>query len=118
MVRSSERSSGFPSRACPPPAAAPGSWRPPDRMDSPLVVVFLAVIALTALLQAGFVAAVAFRLRVGNQKLDQFEEAFETGVVPQIRNGARLSQKAVEIAEESLARSYHVDRMVCCFLQK
>ncbi len=81
-------------------------------MGSPLVVVFLAVIALTALLQAGFVAAIAFGLRVGNQKLDQFEEAFETGVVPQIRNAARLTEKAAEIAEKSLAQAYRVDGMV------
>ena len=81
-------------------------------MDSPLVVVFLAVIALTALLQAGFVAAIAFGLRVGNQKLDQFEETFETGVVPQIRNAARLTEKAAEIAEKSLAQAQRVDGLV------
>jgi hypothetical protein len=81
-------------------------------MDSPLVVVFLAVIALTALLQAGFVAAIAFGLRVGNRKLDEFEETFETGVVPQIRNAARLTEKAAEIAEKSLAQAQRVDGMV------
>jgi len=81
-------------------------------MHSPLVVVFLAVIALTALLQAGFVAAIAFGLRVGNRKLDEFEEAFETGVVPQIRNAARLTEKAAEIAEKSLAQAHRVDGMV------
>ena len=81
-------------------------------MDSPLVVVFLAVIALTALLQAGFVAAIAFGLRVGNRKLDEFEETFETGVVPQIRNAARLTEKAAEVAEKSLAQAHRVDGMV------
>jgi hypothetical protein len=81
-------------------------------MDSPLVVVFLAVIALTALLQAGFVAAIAFGLRVGNRKLDEFEETFETGVVPQFRNAARLTEKAAEIAEKSLAQAQRVDGMV------
>src|SRR6267143_4418305 len=98
MVRSSERSTAFPSRACRPRAAAPGSWPPPDRMDRPLVVVFLAVIALTALLQAGCVAAIAVMMRAGNQKLGQFEEKFEAGVIPQIRNAAKLTEKAVEIA--------------------
>src|SRR5258708_37997366 len=88
MVRSSERSSGFPSRACPPRAAAPGSWPPPDRMDSPLVVVFLAVIALTALLQAGSVAAIAVMMRAGNQKLDEFEEKFEAGAGAHNRTAA------------------------------
>src|SRR5258706_13328097 len=112
MVRSSERSSAFPSQACPPRAAAPASWAPPERMGSPLVVVFLAVIALTALLQAGFVAAIAFGLRVGNPKLDQFEETFETGVGPQIRNAARLTGKAAEIAGKSPAQADRVGGMV------
>ena len=81
-------------------------------MDSPLVAVFLAVIALTALLQAGSVAAIAIAVRMGNQKLDQFEEKFEAGVVPQIRNAARLTEKAAEIAEKSLAQAQRVDGLV------
>ena len=81
-------------------------------MDSPLVVVFLAVIALTALLQAGSVAAIAVMMREGNQKLDELEEKFEAGVVPQIRNAARLTEKAAEIAEKSLAQAHRVDGMV------
>ena len=81
-------------------------------MDSPLVAVFLAVIALTALLQAGSVAAIAIAVRVGNQKLDQFEEKFEAGVVPQIRNAARLTEKAAEIAEKSLAQAQRADGLV------
>jgi hypothetical protein len=81
-------------------------------MDSPLVVVFLAVIALTALLQAGSVAAIAVMMREGNQKLDELEEKFEAGVVPQIRNAARLTEKAAEIAEKSLAQAQRVDGLV------
>jgi hypothetical protein len=81
-------------------------------MDSPLVVVFLAVIALTALLQAGFVAAVAFGVRMGNHKLVEFEETFETGLVPQIRSAAKLTDKAVELAEKTLAQAQRMDGMV------
>ena len=81
-------------------------------MDSPLVVVFLAVIALTALLQAGFVAAIAFGVRLGNRKLTEFEEAFESGVVPQIRNAARLTDKAAELADKTLAQAERMDGMV------
>jgi hypothetical protein len=81
-------------------------------MDGPLVVVFLAVIALTALLQAGFVAALAFGARMGNQKLGEFEEKFETGVVPQIRSAARLTDKAAELADKTLAQAQRMDGMV------
>jgi hypothetical protein len=81
-------------------------------MDSPLVVVFLSVIALTALLQAGFVAAIAIGIRMGNRKLTEFEEAFETGVVPQIRTAARMTDKAAKLAEKTLARAERMDGMV------
>ena len=81
-------------------------------MESPLVVVFLAVIALTALLQAGFVAAIAHGMRMGNRKLTEFEEAFESGVVPQIRSAARLTDKAAELADKTLAQAERMDGMV------
>lgn len=81
-------------------------------MDSPLVVVFLAVIAVTALLQAGFVGALAFSLRTGNQKLAEMEASFEQSVVPQIRSTARLTAKAADLAEKSLAQARRVDILV------
>ena len=81
-------------------------------MNSPLVVVFLAVIALTALLQAGFVAAIAFGARMGNQKLGDHEAKFEAGVVPQIRNAAKLTDKAAELAETSLAQARRMDGLM------
>jgi hypothetical protein len=81
-------------------------------MDSPLVVVFLAVIALTALLQAGCVAAIAHYVRTGSQKLGDLEAKFEAGVVPQIRNAARLTEKAADLAEKSLAQAQRVDGLV------
>jgi len=81
-------------------------------MESPLVAVFLAVIALTALLQAGFLAAVAFGLRRGNQKLGEFEETFETGVVPRLREAAKLTDRAAELAERTLAQAHRMDGVV------
>ena len=81
-------------------------------MESPLVAVFLAVIALTALLQAGFLAAVAFGVRLGNQKLGEFEAKFETDVVPQIREAARLTDRAADLAEKTLAQAHRMDGVV------
>jgi hypothetical protein len=81
-------------------------------MDSPLVVVFLAVIAVTALLQAGFVGAIAFGMRTGNRKLGDMERAFEESVVPQIRTAARLTARAVSLSEKSLAQARRVDSLV------
>ena len=81
-------------------------------MESPLVVVFLSVIALTALLQAGFVGALAFGLRTGNQKLADMETRFEQKIVPQIRSAARLTAKAADLAEKTLAQARRVDTVV------
>lgn len=81
-------------------------------MDSPLVVVFLAVIAVTALLQAGFVGALAFGIRTGNQKLAEMEAGFERTIVPQIRSAARLTAKAADLSEKSLAQARRVDTLV------
>jgi hypothetical protein len=81
-------------------------------MDSPLVVVFLAVIAMTALLQAGFVGAIAFRLRTGNRKLADMEKMFEQSVSPQIRRAATLTAKAAALSEKSLAQALRVDSVV------
>ena len=81
-------------------------------MESPLVVVFLAVIALTALLQAGFVAAVAFGVRLGNKKLGDFEGSFETAVAPQIRQAAKLTDSAATLAEKTLAQAHRMDGVV------
>lgn len=81
-------------------------------MDSPLVSVFLAVIALTALLQAGFVGALAFAARMGGRKLGEVEEKFEAAVVPRIRNAARMTDKAVELSAKSLVQARRVDGLV------
>ena len=81
-------------------------------MESPLVVVFLAVIALTALLQAGFVAALAFGARMGGRKLDEMEEQFEASIVPRIRKAAKLTDKAAELSERSLAQVRRVDSLL------
>ena len=81
-------------------------------MQSPLVAVFLAVIALSAVLQAGFVAALAMVLRLGNRKLDEMEAQFEADLVPQIRHAARLTDRAVALSEASLAHAQRVDGLV------
>jgi hypothetical protein len=81
-------------------------------LDSPLVVVFLAVIAVTALLQAGFVGAIAFGMRTGNRKLAEMEEKFELSLVPRIRSASRLTAKAADLAEKSLSQARRVDTVV------
>jgi hypothetical protein len=81
-------------------------------MESPLVVVFLSVIALVALLQAGFVGALAFGVRTGGRKLAEAEARFEQSVVPQIRQAARLTAKAADLSEKSLAQARRVDTLV------
>src|SRR5207237_9096721 len=78
-------------------------------MNGPLVVVFLAVIALTALLQAAFVGALAFGLRLGRRKMREAEEKFEAAVVPRIRDAARLANSAARLSEKSLRQARRGD---------
>lgn len=81
-------------------------------MNGPLVVVFLAIIALTALLQAGFVGALAYAARLGTRKLDEFEEKFDASVAPRIRQAARMTDKAAALTEKSLDQARRVDDLV------
>jgi hypothetical protein len=87
-------------------------------MESPLVILFLGVIALTALLQAAFVAALAFGMRLGGLKLGLLEARFEATVVPQIRNAARLTRTAASLSERSLAHAVRVDRVLAATSRK
>ncbi|HUG54681.1 MAG TPA: hypothetical protein VMR21_13825 [Vicinamibacteria bacterium] len=81
-------------------------------MDTPLVTVFLTVIAVTALLQAGFLAALVFGARLGTRKLALLEDAFEETVAERIRDARKLTEKAAEAAHESLLQSRRVDHLV------
>jgi hypothetical protein len=81
-------------------------------MESPLVVVFLAVIALTALLQAAFVGALAFGVRMGRQKMQEAEEKFEATVTPRLRDAARLTGQAATLSEKSLSQARRVDSLL------
>ena len=81
-------------------------------MDSSLAVVFLAVIALTSLLQAGFVGALAFGARLGVRKLDELDDTVERAVVPRIRKVVRLAGNAADLSEKSLAQARRVDGLV------
>lgn len=51
-------------------------------MDSAWVSVFLAVIAVAAVLQAGFVAGLAIGARKGGRKLADLEKQFDAHVLP------------------------------------
>jgi len=81
-------------------------------MNGPLVVVFLSIIALTALVQAGFAGACVYAARWGGRKLDLIEEKFDTTVAPQIRKAERLTDKAARLTEKSLEQARRVDDLV------
>jgi len=81
-------------------------------MHGPLVIVFLAVIALTALLQAGVVGALAFAIRMGRRRMQEAEERFEATVVPRIREAARLTSTAADLSEKILRQARRVDALL------
>jgi hypothetical protein len=81
-------------------------------MGGPLAVGFLAVIALTSLLQAAFMLALVLAARIGRLKLGLFEARFEATVVPRIRRAGRLTSAAADFSERSLGQAQRVDGLL------
>ncbi len=70
-----------------------------------LAAVFLAVIALSALLQAAFVAVLAVGLRRGDRKLAEAQSRFASDVVPQLDQLARAMSQAAELSDKGVEQA-------------
>ena len=81
-------------------------------MDSPLVPIFLAVIALAALLQAAVVAGLAFAIRIAARKLAEVEETLAAQIETQGAALARVTGAAVRASEQTLAQAERLEEVV------
>ncbi len=81
-------------------------------MDSPLVPIFLAVIALTALLQAAVVAGLAFALRMAARKLAEVEETVAQQIEAQGAALSKVTDAAVRASEQTLAQAERLESVV------
>ena len=76
-------------------------------MDSPLVPVFVAIIAIAALMQAVFVAGLAIALRIANARMAA-AETVEREIAKPVADMARMADMAVHASEQTLV---HARRM-------
>jgi hypothetical protein len=72
-------------------------------------VVFLGVIALSSLVQAIFLMALAIQGRKLGRRLDEMERRFEDELRPTLRNMARLSQTFAEVGDIVGTQARRVD---------
>lgn len=77
-------------------------------MDSPLVPVFVAIIAIAALMQAVFVVGLAIAMRIANARMAELQEALEREIAKPIADMTRMAGMAVVASEQTL---FHAQRM-------
>ena len=89
-------------------------WRPVDslQMDSPLVPVFVAVIAIAAIMQAVFVAALAIALRVANARMAVLQDALDREIAKPVADMARMAEIAVRASEQTLFHAQRLEGLV------
>jgi hypothetical protein len=81
-------------------------------VDSPLVPIFLAVIALTAFLHAAVVAGLAFAMRIAGRKLAEVEETLAAQIETQGESLSRVTEAAVRASEKTLAQAERLEAVV------
>ena len=81
-------------------------------MDSPLVPVFLAVIAIAALLQAAVVAGLAYAVRLVGRRVAEVEEAVAAQVEAQAEALARVTAAAVRASQQTLDQAERLEVVV------
>ena len=77
-----------------------------------LVIVFLAIIALTSLLQAGAAVAAAIAARKLGQRFDELEDRFERELRPGLAKVASLVGTAADLSDQALGHAQRIDGVV------
>ena len=77
-------------------------------MDSPLVPVFVAIIAIAALMQAVFVAGLAIAMRIANVRMAELQETLDREIAKPVAEMARMADLAVRASEQTVV---HAQRM-------
>lgn len=77
-----------------------------------LVIVFLAIIALASLLQAGAAVAAAMAARKLAQRVDELEARYERELRPGLAEVARVVGRAADVSDKALSHARRVDAAV------
>ena len=74
-------------------------------VDSPLVPVFVAIIAIAALMQAIFVVGLAIAMRIANARMGELHETLEREIAKPIAEMTRVADLAVRASEQTLVQA-------------
>jgi methyl-accepting chemotaxis protein len=77
-----------------------------------LVIVFLAIIAVTALIQAAATVAAAVAARRLAQRIDDLEARFERDLRPGLARVARVVETAADVSDKALTQARRLDGAV------
>lgn len=81
-------------------------------MDSPLVPVFVAIIAIAALMQAVFVAGLAIAMRIANVRMAELQETLDREIAKPIAEMTRMADMAVRASEQTLVHAQRMEGVV------
>ncbi len=74
-------------------------------MDSSLVPVFVAILAIVALMQAVFVVGLAMAMRIANARMAELQDALDREVAKPIADLTRMADMAVRASEQTLVHA-------------
>lgn len=81
-------------------------------MDSPLVPVFVAIIAIAALMQAVFVAGLAIAMRTANVRMAELQETLDREIAKPVAQMTRMADLAVRASEQTLVHAQSMGAVV------
>lgn len=81
-------------------------------MDSPLVPVFVAIIAVAALMQAVFVAGLAIAMRIANVRMAELQETLDREIAKPVAEMTRMADLAVRASEQTLVHAQRMEGVV------
>jgi hypothetical protein len=81
-------------------------------VDSPLVPIFVAIIAVAAILQAVFVVSLAVAMRIANARMAELQEALDREIAKPIADMTRMADMAVRASEQTLFHSRRLEGVV------
>jgi hypothetical protein len=81
-------------------------------------VTFLGIIALTSLVQAGFLIGLALSGRRLARRLDEIQDRFDRQLRPSLEQFARLSRNLAEISDIGVLEARRVDALVADTIDK
>ena len=74
-------------------------------MDSGLVPVFVAILAIVALMQAIFIVGLAMAMRIANARMAALQDALDREIARPVADLTRMAELAVRVSEQTLMHS-------------